>query len=143
MERALSVLAQREQRWDLYQGLADRAGIDLSPPELWLLARLGERCPTSEPRLLQQLPVDGDRVTAALRELRDRDVVEDQAGLVTLTGSGRERYERLVRARCEKLRELLDGWNPDEHPRLRQVVDELGRDLVSEIPTPRPARAAA
>ena len=142
IERALSVLAHREERWGLYQRLADRAGIDLSPPELWLLARLGERCPASEPRLLQQLPVDGDGVAAALRQLRDRGVVEDQAGLVTLTASGRERYERLVKARCENLRELLDGWNPDEHPQLRRMIDDLGRDLVSEIPTPRPARAA-
>jgi hypothetical protein len=33
-------------------------------------------------------------------------------------------------------RELLHGWDPDEHPPLRQLIDKLGRDLVSEIPAP-------
>src|SRR5215211_3638949 len=56
-ERALSVLAAREQRWELYERLAVRAGVDLSPPQLWLLARLGERAPTSQEQLLKQLPV--------------------------------------------------------------------------------------
>jgi hypothetical protein len=41
IERALSLLAGREQRWSLYQRLAARADVDLAPPELWLLARLG------------------------------------------------------------------------------------------------------
>ncbi len=49
-------------------------------------------------------------------------------------------YERLVTARCAGLRELLDGWNPDEHPELGELIDKLGRDLVSQIPTPVPAQ---
>jgi hypothetical protein len=34
------------------------------------------------------------------------------------------------------LRDLLGGWDPDEHAELQELVDKLGRDLVSEIPTP-------
>jgi EmrB/QacA subfamily drug resistance transporter len=139
IERALSVLAAREQRWDLYERLAVRVGVDLSPPQLWLLARLGERAPTSQERLLKQLPVDGDLVTAALQRLREQRLVGDPDGLITLTVSGRADYERLVAARCAGLRELLAGWNPDEHPELRELIDKLGRDLVSQIPTPVPA----
>jgi len=139
IERALSVLAAREQRWELYERLAVRAGVDLSPPQLWLLARLGERAPTSQVQLLKQLPVDGDLVTAALQRLREQRLVGDPDGLITLTVSGRADYERLVAARCAGLRALLDGWNPDEHPELRELIDRLGRDLVSRIPTPVPA----
>jgi hypothetical protein len=109
-ERALSVLAAREQRWELYERLAVRAGVDLSPPQLWLLARLGERAPTSQERLLKQLPVDGDLVTAALQRLREQRLVGDPDGLITLTVSGRADYERLVAARCAGLRELLTSW---------------------------------
>jgi DNA-binding MarR family transcriptional regulator len=137
-ERALSVLAAREQRWELYERLAVRAGVDLSPLQLWLLARLGERAPTSQEQLLKQLPVDGDLVTAALQRLREQRLVGDLDGLITLTVSGRADYERLVAARCAGLRELLAGWNPDEHPELRELIDKLGRDLVSQIPTPAP-----
>jgi DNA-binding MarR family transcriptional regulator len=139
IERALSVLAAREQRWELYERLAVRVGVDLSPPQLWLLARLGERAPTSQERLLEQLPVDGNLLTAALQRLREQRLVGDPDGLITLTVSGRADYERLVAARCAGLRELLAGWNPDEHPELRELIDKLGRDLVSQIPTPVPA----
>jgi EmrB/QacA subfamily drug resistance transporter len=139
IERALSVLAGREQRWDLYERLAVRAHVDLPPPELWLLARLGERTPTSQERLLEELPADGDAVSAALRRLREQSLVGDQDGLIALTGQGRADYERLVAARCAGLRELLDGWSPDEHPELQAMIDRLGRDLVSQMPAPVPA----
>ena len=141
IERSLSVLAGREQRWELYERLAARADVDLPPPQLWLLARLGERAPTSQERLLEQLPVDPGAVAVTLRRLAERSLVGDQDGVITLTPSGRAEYERLVTARCAGLRELLDGWNPDEHPELRRLIDQLGRDLVSEIPAPAPATA--
>ena len=63
--------------------------------------------------------------------------------MITLTGPGREDYERLVAARCAGLRELLDGWDPDDHPELRELIDRLGRDLVGEIPAPPVAGAKA
>ena len=141
IERSLSVLADREQRWELYERLAARADVDLPPPQLWLLARLGERAPTSQERLLEQLPVDPGAVAVTLQRLGERSLVGDQDGVIALTPSGRAEYERLVTARCAGLRELLDGWNPDEHPELRRLIDELGRGLVSEIPAPAPATA--
>ena len=36
-----------ENRWRLYADLAERAQLDLPAPELWMLARLGERAPRS------------------------------------------------------------------------------------------------
>jgi DNA-binding MarR family transcriptional regulator len=140
IERALSRLARREERWQLYERLAARAGLDLAPPELWLLARLGERTPLTEAQLGQELPVDPLQISAALEELERGSLVErDSGGPIELTKSGREDYERLVTARRDGLRDLLDGWDPDEHPPLRELMDKLGRDLVSEIPTPTSA----
>ncbi|OLE29816.1 MAG: EmrB/QacA family drug resistance transporter [Actinobacteria bacterium 13_1_20CM_3_68_10] len=140
IERALSRLARREERWQLYERLAARAGLDLAPPELWLLARLGERTPLTEAQLGQELPVDPLQISAALEELERGSLVErDDGGPIELTKSGREDYERLVTARRDGLRDLLDGWDPDEHPPLRELMDKLGRDLVSEIPTPTSA----
>jgi EmrB/QacA subfamily drug resistance transporter len=136
IERALSTLAGREHRWQLYERLAARAGIELAPPELWLLARLGERVPLNE-GLNEQLGVDQFQVAAALGDLERRSFVErGTRGEIALTSSARDAYERLVAARQAGLRELLDGWDPDDNPELRQLVDKLGRELVSEIPTP-------
>jgi EmrB/QacA subfamily drug resistance transporter len=137
LERSLSLLAGREQRWQLYQRLAIRAGIDLAPPELWLLARLGERAPLTEIELAEQLRPDERPVDDALQQLRLRSLVEIQDdGTIALTEPGRQDYERLVTAKCDGLRELLDGWNPEQHVELQRLVDRLGRDLVSEIPAP-------
>ena len=137
IERALSNLARREERWQLYERLATRAGVDLAPPELWLLARLGERAPLNEVELGEQLPVDPFQIAAALEELDERALIHrEDGGPIELTQSGREDYERLVTARREGLRDLLSGWDPDEHPQLRELLDKLGRDLVSEIPAP-------
>jgi EmrB/QacA subfamily drug resistance transporter len=136
IERALSRLAERDQRWQAYERFATRAGVDLAPPELWLLARLGERTPLTEAQLNEQLPVDSEQIAEALEQLRERSLVGASNGEIDLTALGREDYERIVTVRCERLRELLDGWEPDEHAELRQLIDRLGRDLVSEIPSP-------
>ena len=140
IERALSRLARREERWQLYERLAARAGLDLAPPELWLLARLGERTPLTEGQLGEQLPVDPVQIAAALEQLERRSLVERRdGGPIELTKSGREDYERIVTARRDGLRDLLDGWDPDEHTQLRELIDKLRRDLVSELPTPTSA----
>ena len=136
IERALSKLAGREERWQLYQALATRAGLDLAPPELWLLARLGERTPVTDEQLREQLRDDLDQVDAALQQLEQRSLVERDDGAIELTTPGRGDYERLVAARRAGLRDLLSGWEPDEHEQLQQLVDKLSRDLVREIPTP-------
>jgi hypothetical protein len=79
---------------------ATAKGFRRTPPQLWLLARLGERAPTSRERLLEQLPVDPDAVAVTLRGLMERSLVADQDDVITLTASGRAKYERLVTARC-------------------------------------------
>jgi EmrB/QacA subfamily drug resistance transporter len=137
LERSLSLLAAREQRWSLYEDLAARAAVDLAPPELWLLARLGERTPLPRSRLADELHNDEHRIGEVLDELRLRglaDIRDD--GEIVLTTLGQNDYERLVAAKCAGLRELLAGWEPDEHPELAELIDRLGRDLMSEIPEP-------
>jgi EmrB/QacA subfamily drug resistance transporter len=136
LERALSALAGREERWQLYERLAARAGVEIAPPALWLLARLGEREPLTEAQLAG-LHVDLPAIEEPLEELRRHFLVAARGdGTIALTTAGREEYERLVAARCAGLRELLAGWNPDQQPEVQRMVDSLGRDLVREIPTP-------
>jgi hypothetical protein len=49
LERIVGALALHEHIWRVYASLAEHAKLDLPPPELWLLARLGE-CFQSWPR---------------------------------------------------------------------------------------------
>jgi EmrB/QacA subfamily drug resistance transporter len=136
LERSLSLLAAREQHWGIYERLADRAGVELAPPELWLLGRLGELAPLSEPELAAKLKGDPRAIAGALQNLRTRSFVAEDGATIALTPAGRADYERLVAARCARLRELLAGWQPDQQREVRRMVDALGRDLVSQIPSP-------
>jgi len=137
IERSLSLLAGREQRWQLYQRFGASAGVQLAPPELWLLARLVEQSPLTETALAERLQVDGQALDQAVENLRRGSLIDlTSDGMIVLTTQGRADYERLVAARCARLNELLDGWSPEQEPELQRLVDRLGRDLVSAIPTP-------
>jgi MFS family permease len=113
MERIIAALTQRENRWRVYDLLAERAGVDLEPEELWQLARLGEGREVE--------PGDG---------LRRRGLVDGRA----LSPAGRELVDRVQAARRDGLAELLDGWKPEEHAELRELLDRLSRELVAEPP---------
>jgi EmrB/QacA subfamily drug resistance transporter len=135
IERALSVLARREERWEAYQRLARRAGLALEPPELWLLARLGERAPIAEPQLHEHFRADRAALAAGLERLRGGGLADGGNGTaVDLTPAGREANDRLQAARRETLRELLAGWDPDEHEDLRELLDRFTREVVSVMP---------
>ncbi len=139
LERALSVLGSRRVRWERYEDVAARAEVELEPPELWLLARLGERPLLKVGQLHTQLGTSDKELDWALRGLRARALVEEDDGHVALTDHGRAAYERVVAVRCADLRGLLDGWSPDEHDEVRDLVDRLGRDLVMHMPrAPQP-----
>ncbi len=107
--------------------------MDLAPPELWLLARLGERAPVAPDQLPAQLGTSDEELAHALAGLRARALVTG-GGQVALTDEGRAAYERVVAARCASLREALHGWSPDDHDEVRELIDRLGRDLVTNMP---------
>jgi DNA-binding MarR family transcriptional regulator len=137
VERALSVLAAREERWGIYERLSARAQLDLAPPELWLLARLGERAPLTRTALAEKLGVETAQLDAPLASLCDEGYARaENGGSISLTATGKAGYERILEARRSGLRELLDGLEPADHPELQQLVERLGRDLVREMPAP-------
>jgi MFS family permease len=137
LERALTVLARRDERWGIYERLAVRAGLDLPPPEVWLLARLGERGPKPPHDLVADLGVEEERVRGALSGLQRAALVDGGNGRpVQLTNAGRESHDRLIAARREGLQELLYGWDPERHADIRRLLDRLARELVSDMPSP-------
>jgi DNA-binding MarR family transcriptional regulator len=140
VERALSTIAGRENRWDVYRRVATRAGLPLEPPELWLLARLGDRArPPAQSRHPDvAVNVDGEHLAASLDALRGAGYVETEDSPTRLTPSGVAAYDQLVAARRAGLRDALDGLDPDAHPELRRILDEFARDLLVAAPA-RPA----
>jgi EmrB/QacA subfamily drug resistance transporter len=146
MRRAVSTLLVRERRREVYSQLVGASGIAMSPRSGWLLLRLGEHHGDSRAALAGRLSISpeelGDRMTELVR-----------AGYVVpaatpddadeLTESGRSAYARIFAASQDRIALLLDGWQPQQHPRLLQLLTEITHELARhERPGPdlEPAR---
>jgi EmrB/QacA subfamily drug resistance transporter len=142
LERSLSSLAQRENRWQAYEQFAVRAGLDLSPPELWLLARIDQRQPVSIEELRSEFRLDGAQMTSSLTSLGSQALVSTDNGRLRLTKAGSDVRERIHTTRCNDLNDLLSGWEPERQAEIQRMVDQLARSLANEIPQPQHADTA-
>jgi DNA-binding MarR family transcriptional regulator len=135
LERILSSLLQREERQRVYDALIERSGVHVSPPEGWLLNRIGERAPITEPALAAELHVQPDRLREPLAGLTRRDyVTTDPDRELELTESGVHAREQLIDAGRAELCRLLDGWRPEEDEDMQPVLRRLAGALVVEMP---------
>ncbi len=136
IELALERLSSRENRGELYQTLATRAGVDLPPRSVWLLYRLAENPACTATDLARRLKVDPmliapgveGLVAAGMVEARSRDGDHD----LHVTPRGTEAMVRLTEARRSGLTELLEGWNPEEHPEVIEMVKDLAHSLLAD-----------
>jgi DNA-binding MarR family transcriptional regulator len=136
IQLALERVASRENRSELYQTLAHRAGIDLPSRSCWLLYRLADRPSCTVREVAQRLKVDSEIIRPAVEGLvaAHMVVVVDRGAErdVELTAAGRDAIERLTEARRSGLTELLEGWNPREHPEVIDMVKHLASALLAD-----------
>ncbi|MBW5251091.1 DHA2 family efflux MFS transporter permease subunit [Streptomyces sp. P01-B04] len=124
--RALSVLATREGRREVYVKITEKAGYDLLPAASWMLLRI-KRHGTVEPALLADIaPVPLRVISDAARQLEERGLARRIGVEMVLTDTGAEAVVKLAQAREESLAELLgDWWGPDRPTDLVALVSEL------------------
>ncbi|MFJ1895143.1 DHA2 family efflux MFS transporter permease subunit [Streptomyces sp. NPDC088115] len=124
--RALSVLATREGRREVYVKITEKAGFDLLPAASWMLLRI-KRHGTVEPaRLAEVAPVPLRVISEAGRQLEERGLARRVGMQLVLTELGAEAVVKLSHAREESLAELLgDWWGPDRPTDLVALVSEL------------------
>ncbi|MFB8209488.1 MULTISPECIES: MDR family MFS transporter [unclassified Streptomyces] len=127
--RALSVLATREGRREVYVKITEKAGFDLLPAASWMLLRI-KRHGTVEPaRLAEVAPVPLRVINDAARQLEGRGLVRRVGVQMVLTEPGAEAVVKLSQAREDSLAELLgDWWGPDRPTDLVALVSELTRE---------------
>jgi DNA-binding MarR family transcriptional regulator len=136
LERILSSLVQREERQRIYSELIGHSGVEVTPPEGWLLNRIAEHAPTSVPALADALHVPPEQLGAPLDGLTRRDyVVTDDDRNLELTAAGQAAREKLITAGRAELCRLLDGWQPEEDEELQPVLRRLAGALVVEMPS--------
>ena len=128
--RALSVLATREGRREIYEKITEKAGYDLQPAASWLLLRI-KRHGTVEPgRLAEVAPVPLRVITSAASQVEGRGFARREGMQLVLTEKGAEAVVRLSRAREESLAALLgDWWGPDRPTDLVRLVTELSAEV--------------
>ena len=137
LERIITTLLAHENRWRIYADVAYRAKLNLSAPELWMLARLGERAPLTQASLSAGLGVSLQDLEAPLQELCNRKIVKrSELGELRLTALGLEMRNRLTEARRKGLTDLLARWEPDKHPDVLALLIRLAETLARDLPVP-------
>ncbi|MFF8918669.1 MFS transporter [Streptomyces sp. NPDC015032] len=124
--RALSVLATREGRREIYEEITERAGYDLLPAASWMLLRIRRHGTVEPARLADDAPVPVRVITAAARQLEERGLVRREGVQLVLTEAGAEVVVKLAEAREQSMAELLgDWWGPERPTDLVRLVAEL------------------
>jgi EmrB/QacA subfamily drug resistance transporter len=140
LERIIAPLVARENRWRLYADLARRAAIELPAPELWMLARLGEREPMTLASLSAELKIPEQQLALPLHALCERGIAEKKAnGKLELTPAGAAMRDRIVAARRKGLADMLARWRPEEHPDVLALIERMAQALTSDLPAPKAA----
>ncbi|HEY8193944.1 MAG TPA: MDR family MFS transporter [Hyphomicrobium sp.] len=136
LARIVSRVTARENRWRVYQQSAQRIGLDVTPVELWLLARIGERGGQASRTELEKRLATGDVQRERLfAELVASGVVSEGHGdVIELTAKGKAAYARLVHNREDNLRHMLSEWDRNEHPEVRALLHEMANSFASTPP---------
>lgn len=136
LQRAVTVLVARETRHGLYADLSRRAGLDLSPQESWLLYRVDDHPDATLSELATVVNRPVDRLTDTAESLHSKGLLiadnERPGHRLTLSDSGRDATGRLLRARRDRLEELLGDWSPQDHPELVEGVRQLAQKLMAD-----------
>jgi EmrB/QacA subfamily drug resistance transporter len=132
LERALSVLANREGRLQSYRQLAELAGVDLDPASCWMLIRVGHSGPISATQLAQRLSTSVSRLQPTLDELESKGYIGRNGETLSLLETGAGAYRRLVDAREKGLEMLLRGWSPEQQLEMASTVRSLAEQLLSD-----------
>jgi EmrB/QacA subfamily drug resistance transporter len=136
VRRILERAASRENRGELYETLSARAGLDLEPRASWLLYRLADRPDCTIEEVGARLKVDPERLQDGVRSLVSAGLVERVDGAeghkLVLTASGHDAIEKLAVARRQSMTELLEGWDPETHPEVVDLIRELANALLAD-----------
>jgi EmrB/QacA subfamily drug resistance transporter len=136
LETIIEHRTRAENRWAALQRIAERIGVALSPPEMWLLARV---CRAGGAVAIDDLA----RASAATREAvlstaetligRGLARCEGRTTLVALP-PGQTLFDGMVRRYRERLTEYLERWAPEDREEVRAMLNRLASELLAELP---------
>jgi EmrB/QacA subfamily drug resistance transporter len=150
ISRALGVLLGREGRRRMVARLAEHAGVELSPAGCWLLMRLSEDPRTDLADVSRRFDVPLPVAEKGLEELEGQGMVvrappeavaaspappgPDGTPVRNLTPAGDAAVAKLIAERRARLATLLEGWSPDQHHDVAELLTRLATELAAERP---------
>ena len=101
-----------------------------------MLYRLADRPGCTLDEVGARLRVEPERLEDGIDALVSAGMLErsevTDGGSLVLTDAGRDAIERLTAARRASMTELLEGWDPDAHPEILDMVRNLARELLAD-----------
>jgi len=132
IERALLRLADGDMRRRGYERIAELSGLGVPGGSCWVLAHLAKYGRIAGPALAAEAGVTVEYGRPYVDALVERGFVQREDGILVLTASGRGAADQVFAARREGLERLLQGWSPEQHADLAQMLDRLSRAIVGE-----------
>ncbi len=140
MRRAVSTLLVRQRRREVYADIVAKADLALSPRAGWLLLRLGEHQGESRAILARCLSISVADLSTRMTDLVQAGFVTPGAdgadGTDELTTSGQAAYASILAASEDRIAVLLEGWHPQQHPRLLELLARITHDLAASDERP-------
>lgn len=143
IERCLSVLMRRDgAAMEMYARLGALAGVNLPAGSMWALCRIAQDESVSGQELAERADVSVEHGRPYIARLAGAGFVTQADGRLMITETGRGVAERLFEARRQGLAEMLDGWSPEEHPELAELLTKLSRVSLEAPEDTKPVGAA-
>jgi DNA-binding MarR family transcriptional regulator len=140
LEERLGTLSRRENRYRIYKRVAEVAGLQLGPRATWLLLRLEDEPPFTAAKTAARFDLPESRIAPLLTELANQDLIREgePPGTFVLSEAGTVAATTIHDARRQQLEHFLEGWQPDQHPEVRQLLDRFTQSLRSKPPAGEP-----
>ena len=135
IQLALERVASRENRGELYRTPGRPGRGSSSSPAPAGCSTGWPTSPTALDEVAERLKVDPSVLAPGVDELCQRGYVARQGGPggeLRLTEQGDDAVRRLADARRAGMNELLEGWDPEAHPEVVEMVRDLAHNLLAD-----------
>jgi len=126
IERFVTKLSSRQNVWERYGRVIERADLDISVPHAYSLFRLHHAGPVTEDQICKKLNSSLDEIRPRVDKMIAAGTVQRNADdVVTLTPQGQEVIDKMSKVRLQLLEEQLKGWDPEHHEELIALLKTL------------------
>jgi len=131
IERFVTKLSSRQNVWERYGRVIERADLDISVPHAYGLFRLHHAGPVTVEQICKRLNSPIEEIQPRIdRMIRAGTVQRSEDGIISLTPKGAEIIDKMSEVRLQLLEEQLQGWDPEQHEDLIALLKSLANNSL-------------